>query len=77
LHSRCALQDDIDLGEFIEAYQAVITDLSDAENDCYSANFADFSGGGQLKGSNFIKKARKSVKSAKANYRLALDALHL
>eukprot|EP00953_Heterococcus_sp_UTEX-ZZ885_P015476 8716-Heterococcus_DN1.PRE.2 len=34
-------------------------------------------GGGQLKGSNFIKKARKSVKSAKANYKLALDALHL
>mmetsp|Transcript_12979 Transcript_12979/g.19391 ORF Transcript_12979/g.19391 Transcript_12979/m.19391 type:complete len:232 (-) Transcript_12979:63-758(-) len=69
--------DDVELVEFVEAYQAVLTDLSDAENDLYSANFAEFSGGGHLKGYNFILKAKKSLQSAKSNFDLVMESLDL
>ncbi|KAG5192898.1 hypothetical protein JKP88DRAFT_195438 [Tribonema minus] len=69
--------EEIDLADFVEAYQAVLTDLSDAENDLYSANFADFSGGGQLKGTNFIKAAKKSIAAAKLNFEEILRTLQL
>lgn len=35
--------------EYVEAYMEVLTALGDAENDLYSANFADYSGGGGTK----------------------------
>jgi hypothetical protein len=63
--------------DYIEAYQAVLTDLSDAENDLYSANFADFSGGGQLKGSNFIRDAKLSTTSAKRHFDEVMATLNL
>ena len=31
---------------YVEAYMEVLTALGDAENDLYSANFADYAGGG-------------------------------
>lgn len=42
-------QGDIDVIEYVEAYMEVLTALGDAENDLYSANFADYSGGGGTK----------------------------
>ena len=77
LYPGCNLQDDVDIEEFVEAYQAVLQELGDAENDCYSANFADFSGGGQLKGSNFLKKARQAITTADKNFDLVMQALRL
>uniref|UniRef100_A0A7S2UXU3 Uncharacterized protein n=1 Tax=Fibrocapsa japonica TaxID=94617 RepID=A0A7S2UXU3_9STRA len=50
--------------EWAEKAEEVVTCLGDAENDFYSANFAEFSGGGQLKSAQFIKKARPFVKKA-------------
>ncbi|CAM9825385.1 unnamed protein product [Phaeothamnion confervicola] len=70
-------QDDVDLLEFTEAYQEVLTALSDADNESYSAAFADYSGGGHLKGSQFIAKARISVKIARDHYADALRALKI
>lgn len=48
---RCAIfqQGDMDVIEYVEAYMEVLTALGDAENDLYSANFADYSGGGGTK----------------------------
>lgn len=46
-------QGDIDVIEYVEAYMEVLTALGDAENDLYSANFADYSGGGGTKVSEF------------------------
>lgn len=34
---------------YVEAYMEVLTALGDAENDLYSANFADYAGGGGMK----------------------------
>lgn len=42
-------QGDIDIVSYVEAYMEVLTALGDAENDLYSANFADYSGGGGTK----------------------------
>ncbi|CAN0296735.1 unnamed protein product, partial [Hapterophycus canaliculatus] len=42
-------QGDIDVIAYVEAYMEVLTALGDAENDLYSANFADYSGGGGAK----------------------------
>ena len=47
----------------------VLTALGDAENDLYSANFADYSGGGGTKGSQFITKANKSLKIARDEFK--------
>ncbi|CAM9326970.1 unnamed protein product [Discosporangium mesarthrocarpum] len=71
------VSDDIDVEAFTEAYLEVLTALGDAENDCYSANFADYSGGGQLKGSQFIAKAKDRVKAARDNYRDVMKILKL
>ncbi|CBJ28405.1 conserved unknown protein [Ectocarpus siliculosus] len=64
-----ASQGDIDVIEYVEAYMEVLTALGDAENDLYSANFADYSGGGGTKGSQFIAKANKSLKIAKDEFK--------
>uniref|UniRef100_A0A7S4DIQ5 Uncharacterized protein n=1 Tax=Heterosigma akashiwo TaxID=2829 RepID=A0A7S4DIQ5_HETAK len=53
--------DYVDLDEYAEKYEEVLTALADAENEAYSANFADFSGGGQLKSSQFIKRSQKRI----------------
>ncbi|CAM9515145.1 unnamed protein product, partial [Choristocarpus tenellus] len=76
------VSDDIDVAAFTEAYLEVLTALGDAENDCYSANFADYSGGGHLKasqmhGSQFIAKAKMRVKDARDNYTEVLKILKL
>lgn len=42
-------QGDIDVIAYVEAYIEVLTALGDAENDLYSANFADYAGGGGMK----------------------------
>lgn len=39
-------QGDFDVIAYVEAYMEVLTALGDAENDLYSANFADYAGGG-------------------------------
>lgn len=46
-----AQQGDIEVIEFVEAYMEVLTALGDAENDLYSANFAEYAGGGGMKAS--------------------------
>ncbi|CAN0135658.1 unnamed protein product [Ectocarpus fasciculatus] len=63
-------QGDIDVIEYVEAYMEVLTALGDAENDLYSANFADYSGGGGTKGSQFITKANKSLKIARDEFKV-------
>lgn len=45
----CTQQGDIDVIAYVEAYLEVLTALGDAENDLYSANFADYAGGGGTK----------------------------
>ena len=45
----CTQQGDIDVIAYVEAYMEVLTALGDAENDLYSANFADYAGGGGMK----------------------------
>lgn len=42
-------QGDIEVIEFVEAYLEVLTAFGDAENDLYSANFAEYAGGGGMK----------------------------
>lgn len=71
------LPEDAELVDFAEGMQEVLTDLSDADNDLYSANFADYSGGGHLKGRNFVKKARTSVMAAQRHFDDALGALNI
>ena len=39
----------LDVIAYVEAYMEVLTALGDAENDLYSANFADYAGGGGMK----------------------------
>lgn len=41
-------QGDFDVIAYVEAYMEVLTALGDAENDLYSANFADYAGGGGM-----------------------------
>ncbi|CAM9428622.1 unnamed protein product [Ascophyllum nodosum] len=62
-------QEDFDVMAYVEAYMEVLTALGDAENDLYSANFADYSGGGGTKGSQFIVKANKSLKIARDHFK--------
>ena len=51
--SRTSQQEDFDVMAYVEAYMEVLTALGDAENDLYSANFADYSGGGGTKVRNY------------------------
>lgn len=62
-------QGDIDVIAYVEAYLEVLTALGDAENDLYSANFADYAGGGGTKASQFITKANKSLKIAREQFK--------
>lgn len=49
VNSLIVQQGDIEVIEFVEAYMEVLTALGDAENDLYSANFAEYAGGGGMK----------------------------
>jgi len=63
------LPDEIDTEVLLTKSEELLTALSGAENNAYSANFADYSGGGQLKGSQFIKKSKEEVLIAEAALR--------
>ncbi|CAM9688875.1 unnamed protein product [Chrysoparadoxa australica] len=71
------MPDSLDIVEFAEAYEEVLQDLRDAENDFYSSIFADSSGGGNLKGSQFVLKAKDRVKAAKKSYEKVLKILEI
>lgn len=47
--------------EFVEAYMEVLTALGDAENDLYSANFAEYAGGGGMKVSHTCLSLRGGI----------------
>lgn len=58
--SPCPLQqEDFDVIQFVEAYMDVLTALGDAENVLYSANFADYAGGG----GTTVRGSRREVQS--------------
>lgn len=55
------LSDDVDLEAFAMESETLLNAIVDADARSYEANFADFSGGGQLKASQFIEKAYQQV----------------
>lgn len=55
----CLQQGDIDVIEYVEAYLEVLTALGDAENDLYSANFADYAGGGGTKVRTHVARCKR------------------
>mmetsp|Transcript_6366 Transcript_6366/g.17889 ORF Transcript_6366/g.17889 Transcript_6366/m.17889 type:complete len:211 (-) Transcript_6366:56-688(-) len=59
------LPDDLDVEELLNKSEELLQALVDVENMSYSANFADYSGGGQLSAGLFIKKSRVHVVEAK------------
>jgi len=69
------LPDDLDIDEYLSKTETFFAALTDVENMSYSANFASYSGGGQLNAAQFIGKSRKSVLEAKAALAAIIEML--